>query len=86
MFGLVDGLVGLDEDSRARALHGDGGEVVENVTSLCKMAVPPHFQMSLTSQPGGNLQAETLVRAEPSRIGAGSQTKAESWTVRWHEI
>lgn len=56
MFGFVDGFVSLDEDSSALALHSDGGVVVENVTSLCEVTVPPHLQMGLTSQPRGNLQ------------------------------
>lgn len=49
MFGFVDGLVGLDEDGRALALHGDGGVVVEDVASLGEVTVPPHLQMGLAS-------------------------------------
>lgn len=49
MFGFVDRLVGLDEDSRALALHCDGGVVVEDVASFCEVTVPPHLQMSLAS-------------------------------------
>lgn len=49
MFGFVDGFVGLDEDSRALALHSDGGVVVEDVASLCKVTVAPHLQVSLAS-------------------------------------
>lgn len=49
MFGFVDGLVSLDEDSCALALHCDGGVVVEDVASLCEVTVPPHLQMSLAS-------------------------------------
>lgn len=43
MFGFVDRLVSLDEDSCALALHCDGGEVVEDVASLCEVTVPPHL-------------------------------------------
>lgn len=50
VFGLVDGLVGLDEDGRAFALHRDSGVVVEDVASLCEVTVPPHFQVGLASQ------------------------------------
>lgn len=50
VFGLVDRLVGLDEDSCAFALHRDGGVVVEDVASLCEVTVPPHFQVGLASQ------------------------------------
>lgn len=49
MFGFVDGLVSLDEDSGALALHCDSGKVVEDVASLCEVTVPPHFQMCLAS-------------------------------------
>lgn len=49
MFGFVDGLVSLDEDSCALALHRDGGIVVEDVAFLCEVTVPPHLQMSLAS-------------------------------------
>ena len=49
MFGFVDGLVGLDENSCALALHCNGGEVVEDVASLCEVTVPPHLQMGLAS-------------------------------------
>ena len=49
MFGFVDGLVGLDEDSCAFALHCDGGVVVEDVASFCEVTVPPHLQMGLAS-------------------------------------
>lgn len=55
MCGLVDGLVSLDEHRCALALHCDGGVVVEDVASICEVTVPPHLQMSLTSQPRGNL-------------------------------
>ena len=41
LFGFVDGFVSLDEDSCALALHSDSGVVVENVTSLCEVTVPP---------------------------------------------
>lgn len=47
MFGFVDGLVGLDEDSCALALHCDSGVVVEDVASFCEVTVPPHLQMGL---------------------------------------
>lgn len=57
MFGFVDGLVGLDEHGRALALHCDGGVVVEDVASFCEVTVPPHLQMGLAPQPGGNLVA-----------------------------
>lgn len=50
VFGLVDGLVGLDEDGRAFALHRDSGVVVEDVASLCEVTVPSHFQVGLASQ------------------------------------
>lgn len=56
VFGLVDGLVGLDEDGCAFALHRDGGVVVEDVASLCEVTVPPHFQVSLASQARGDLE------------------------------
>lgn len=49
MFGFVDGLVRLDEHSRALALHCDGGIVVKDVASLCEVTVAPHFEMSLAS-------------------------------------
>ncbi len=49
MFGFVDGLVGLDEDSRALALHCDRGVVVEYVASFCDVTVAPHLQMGLAS-------------------------------------
>lgn len=49
MFGFVDGLVSLDEDGRALALHRDGGVVVEDVASLHEVTVPPHLQMCLAS-------------------------------------
>lgn len=49
MFGFVDGLVSLDEDRCAPALHGDGGIVVEDVAFLGEVTVPPHLQMSLAS-------------------------------------
>lgn len=57
MFGFVDGLVGLDEDGCAFALHCDGGEVVEDVASFGEVPVPPDLQMGLASQPRGNLVA-----------------------------
>lgn len=47
MFGFVDGLVGLDEDSCALALHCDSGVVVEDVASFCEVTVPPHLEMGL---------------------------------------
>lgn len=50
VFRLVDGLVGLDEDGRAFALHRDGGVVVEDIASLCEVTVPPDFQVGLASQ------------------------------------
>lgn len=59
MLGLVDGLVGLDEDGRAFALHRHGGVVVEDVAPLCEVPVPPHFQVGLASQAGGDLGAQT---------------------------
>lgn len=49
MFGFVDRLVGLDEDSCAFALHCDGGVVVEDVAALREVPVPPHLQMGLAS-------------------------------------
>lgn len=49
MFGFVDGLVSLDEDSHALALHRDSGVVVENVASFCEVSVTPHLQMGLAS-------------------------------------
>lgn len=49
MFGFVDGLVGLDEDSHALALHCDSGVVVEDVASFSEVSVPPHFQLGLAS-------------------------------------
>lgn len=49
MRGFVDRLVCLDKDSCALALHCDGGVVMEDVTSLCKVTVPPHLQMGLAS-------------------------------------
>lgn len=49
MFGFVDRLVGLDEDSCAPALHCDGGVVVKDVASFCEVTVPPHLQMGLSS-------------------------------------
>lgn len=58
VFGLVDGLVGLDEDGRAFALHRDSGVVVEDVASLCEVTVPPHFQVGLPSQAGGDLEPQ----------------------------
>lgn len=51
MFGFVDGFVSLDEHSCALALHGDGGVVVENVTSFREVTVPPDLQVGLASQP-----------------------------------
>lgn len=56
VFGFVDGLVRLDEDGRALALHCDGGVVVEDVASLGEVTVPPHLQLGLASQPGRNLR------------------------------
>lgn len=47
MFGFVDGLVGLDEDGRALALHCDGGVVVEDVASFCEVPVAPYLQVGL---------------------------------------
>ena len=44
MLRFVDGLVGLDEDGRALALHR---VVVEDVASLREVTVPPHLQMCL---------------------------------------
>lgn len=55
MFGFVDGLVGLDEDRRALALHCDGGVVVEDVASFYEVPVAPHLQVGLAPQPRGNL-------------------------------
>lgn len=55
MFGFVDGLVGLDEDGRALALHCDGGVVVKDVAPLGEVPVPPHLEVGLAPQPRGNL-------------------------------
>lgn len=74
MFGFVDGLVGLDEDGRALALHRDGGVVVEDVASFCEVPVPPHLQMSLAPQPRGNLvgaHANPLAHSRASTRRAG---------------
>lgn len=67
MFGLVDGLVGLDEDGRALALHCDGGVVVEDVASFREVPVAPHLQVGLAPQPRGNLG-----------VGAHTQTQTHN--------
>ena len=56
MFGFVERLVGLYEHGCALALHCDGGVVVEDVASLLEVAVSPHLEVGLASQPGGNLE------------------------------
>lgn len=70
MFGFVDGLVGLDEDGRALALHCDSCVVVEDVASFCEVPVPPYLQVCLAPQPGGNLvegtHTNTHAHANPS--------------------
>lgn len=64
MLGFVDGLVGLDEDGCALALHCDGGVVVEDVASFCEVAVPPHLEVGLAPQPRGNLEGGTQTHVE----------------------
>ena len=49
MLGFVNGLVSLDKDSCGLAVQGDCGVVMEDVTSLCEVTVPPHFQVGLAS-------------------------------------
>lgn len=48
--GLIDWLVGLDENSCALAVHRHSGVVVEDVATLIEMAVPPNLQMCLASE------------------------------------
>lgn len=75
MFGFVDGFVSLDEHSCALALHGDGGVVVENVTSFREVTVPPDLQVGLASQPRGNLVAYTHIH---KRIQKQSQRELKT--------
>lgn len=75
MFGFVDGFVRLDEHSRALALHGDGGVVVENVASFREVTVPPDLQVGLASQPRGNLVAYTHIH---KRIQKQSQRELKT--------
>lgn len=56
MFGLVDWLIRLDEDCCALAVHSDSGVVVEDISPLSNVAIPPHLQMGLTSQTRRDLE------------------------------
>lgn len=69
MFGFVDGLVGLDEDGCAFALHCDSGVVVEDVASFSEVPVPPDLQMGLASQSRGNLVANMHTQKQ-NRVGS----------------
>lgn len=73
MFGFVDGLVGLDENGRALALHCDGGVVVEDVASFCEVPVAPHLQVGLAPEPRGNLVGAH--RHTHARTGAHTHTQ-----------
>lgn len=56
LFGLVDWLIRLDEDCCALAVHSDSGVVVEDISPLSNVAIPPHLQMGLTSQTRRDLE------------------------------
>lgn len=48
--GLIDWLVGLDENSCAFAVHRHSSVVVEDVATLIELTVPPNLQMCLASE------------------------------------
>lgn len=61
--GFVDGLVGLDKNCCALAVNGHGGVVVEDVSALSEVPVPPNLEKSLTPQVWRHLSKITTATA-----------------------